>query len=155
MRLAPLTQFNGGMLMRFHVWILTLIMLFGSAGICVLELSKANGAGGGVDSGRSSVYTEYGAWKYTGQTRLAGMETLPGGIRRRSGRIRYTGSAAPFPSWVIRRRQSGSVCIKKVIIIAPELWIFQKSRVTIVVLCVREEKESRREGDSCDSNADD
>ena len=66
MRLAPLTQFNGGMLMRFHVWILTLIMLFGSAGICVSELSKANGAAG-VDSGRSSVYTEYGAWKYTGQ----------------------------------------------------------------------------------------
>ena len=88
-----------------------------------------------------------------GRRGLAGMETLPGGIRRRSGRIRYTGSAATFPSGFIRRRQSGSVCIKKVIIIAPELWIFQKSRVTIVVLCVREEKESRREGDSCDSNA--
>ena len=54
--------------MRFHVWILTLSMLFGSAGIGISELSKANGATG-VDSGRSSVYTEYGAWKYTGQTR--------------------------------------------------------------------------------------
>ena len=67
MRLAPLTQFNGGMLMRFHVWILTLIMLFGSAGICVSEFSEANNTGG-TDSGCSSVYTEYGAWKYTGQT---------------------------------------------------------------------------------------
>ena len=54
--------------MRFHVWILTLSMLFGSAGICVSEFSEANNTGG-TDSGRSSVYTEYGAWKYTGQTR--------------------------------------------------------------------------------------
>ena len=66
MRLAPLTQFNGGMLMRFHVWILTLSMLFGRAGIGMSALSEENGTGG--TDATLGVYTEYGTWKYTGET---------------------------------------------------------------------------------------
>lgn len=45
--------------MRFHVWILTLSMLFGSAGIGISAFSEENDTAG-TDS-MLGVYTEYGA----------------------------------------------------------------------------------------------
>lgn len=138
--------------MRFHVWILTLSMLFGSAGICVSEFSEANNTGG-TDSGRSSVYTEYGAWKYTGRRGLQAWRPFPAGSGEEAEeygilavRLHFLPGSSDGDRvgvYVLRNNRnysgamdfSGKLCYNSSSI--------YKSR----------KRKQKRRGDSCDSNA--